>query len=57
METYKQVELSKAFERQSAPYKGLADSFDTEWEEHVQWFTHQKQIVLATLPVAGSKQK
>ena len=54
METYKQVELSKAFERQTSPYKGLADSFDSEWNSHITFFSQEKQIVLATLPSPGS---
>ena len=37
METYKQVELSKAFERQTSGCK--AESFDSEWEEHVRYYS------------------
>ena len=57
METYKQVELSKAFERQSPPYKELADPFDSEWEEHIRYFTKEKQIVLASLQSNTAVQK
>ncbi len=39
IETYKLVELSKAFERQSSLYKELADSFYSEWKEHIRYFT------------------
>ena len=57
METYKQVEVSKSFERQSSPYKELADPFDSEWEEHIRYFTKEKQIVLASLQSNTAVQK
>ena len=29
----------------------MADTlFDPEWEEHVKWFSRQRDVVLATLP-------
>ncbi len=49
METYKQVEVSKVFEKQSQ-LSLLAEGFDREWAEHVRWFSEKKGVVIDTLP-------
>ena len=52
MESYKQVEHSKAFEEtNTSPFKQMAtEYFDKEWAEHVKHMAQEKGIVIASLP-------